>query len=77
VALPNNIDPPTTLSFHVQQLVCAVAPLVTCCNLIDHLDELTLDIFNMFNGITGCGNNLSHSCIGNDLSLENNIALQS
>jgi hypothetical protein len=31
---------------------------------------LILDVLNMFNVMTACGNNLSHRCIGNDLSVE-------
>jgi hypothetical protein len=30
---------------------------------------LILDVRNMFNVMTACGNNLSHRCIGNDLSV--------
>jgi hypothetical protein len=29
-----------------------------------------LDVLNMFNVMTACGNNLSHRCIGNDLAGE-------
>jgi hypothetical protein len=31
---------------------------------------LILDVLNMFNVMNPCGNNLSHKCIGNDLSVE-------
>jgi hypothetical protein len=31
---------------------------------------LILDVLNMFNVLTACGNNLYHRCIGNDLSVE-------
>jgi hypothetical protein len=31
---------------------------------------LILDVLNMFNVMTDCGNNLSHRCIGKDLSVE-------
>jgi hypothetical protein len=31
---------------------------------------LILDVLNMFNMMTACGNNMSHICIGNDLSVE-------
>jgi hypothetical protein len=31
---------------------------------------LILDVLKMFNVMTACGNNMSHKCIGNDLSVE-------
>jgi hypothetical protein len=31
---------------------------------------LILDVLNMFNVMTACGNNMSHRCIENDLSVE-------
>jgi hypothetical protein len=31
---------------------------------------LIIDVLKMFNVMTACGNNLSHRCIGNDLSAE-------
>jgi hypothetical protein len=37
---------------------------------------LILDILNMFNVMTACGNNLSHRCIGNDLSVEQSTAIK-
>jgi hypothetical protein len=37
---------------------------------------LILDVFNMFNVMTACGNNLSHICIGNDLSVEQSPAIK-
>jgi hypothetical protein len=35
---------------------------------------LILDVLNMFNVMTACGNNMSHKCIGNDLSVERSPA---
>jgi hypothetical protein len=37
---------------------------------------LILDVLNTFNVMTACGNNLSHRCIGNDLSVEQNPAIK-
>jgi hypothetical protein len=37
---------------------------------------LILDVLNMFNVMTACGNNLSHRCIGNDLSVEQSPAIK-
>jgi hypothetical protein len=37
---------------------------------------LILDVLNMFNVMTACGNNLSHKCIGNDLSVEQSPAIK-
>jgi hypothetical protein len=31
---------------------------------------LILDVLNIFNVMAACGNNLSHRCIGDDLSVE-------
>jgi hypothetical protein len=35
-----------------------------------------LDVLNMFNVMTVCGNNLSHKCIGKDLSGEQSPAIK-
>jgi hypothetical protein len=37
---------------------------------------LILDVLNMFIVMTACGNNLSHSCIGNELSVEQSPAIK-
>jgi hypothetical protein len=37
---------------------------------------LILDVLNMFNVMTVCGNNLSHRFIGNDLSVEKSPAIK-
>jgi hypothetical protein len=37
---------------------------------------LILDVLNMFNVMTACGNNLSHRCIGNDFSVEQSPAIK-
>jgi hypothetical protein len=37
---------------------------------------LILDVLKMFNVMTACGNNLSHRCIGNDLSVEQSPAIK-
>jgi hypothetical protein len=37
---------------------------------------LILDVLNMFNVMTACGYNLSHRCIGNDLSVEQSPAIK-
>jgi hypothetical protein len=37
---------------------------------------LILDVLNMFNVMTACGYNLSHRCIGNDLSMEQSTAIK-
>jgi hypothetical protein len=37
---------------------------------------LILDVLNMFNVMTACGNNLSHKCIGNDVSVEQSLAIK-
>jgi hypothetical protein len=37
---------------------------------------LILDVLNMFNAMTACGNNLSHKCIGNYLSVEQSTAIK-
>jgi hypothetical protein len=37
---------------------------------------LILDVLNIFNVMTACGNNLSHRCIGNDLSVEQSPAIK-
>jgi hypothetical protein len=37
---------------------------------------LILDVLNMFNVMTACGNNLSHKCIGNDLSVEHSPVIK-
>jgi hypothetical protein len=38
---------------------------------------LILDVLKMFNDVmTACGNNLSHRCIGNDLSVEQSPAIK-
>jgi hypothetical protein len=37
---------------------------------------LILDFLNMFNVMTACGNNLSHICIGNYLSVEQSPAMK-
>jgi hypothetical protein len=31
---------------------------------------LIIDVLNIFNVMTACGNNMSHICIGNNLSVE-------
>jgi hypothetical protein len=36
---------------------------------------LILDVLNIFNVMTACGNNLSHRCIGNDLAVEQSPAI--
>jgi hypothetical protein len=38
--------------------------------------RLILDVLNMFNVMNACGNNLSHRCIGNDLSEEQSPAIK-
>jgi hypothetical protein len=37
---------------------------------------LILDVLSMFNVMTACGNNLSHKCIGNYLSVEQSPAIK-
>jgi hypothetical protein len=37
---------------------------------------LILDVLNMFNVMTAYGSNLSHRCIGNDLSVEQSPAIK-
>jgi hypothetical protein len=37
---------------------------------------LIIDVLNMFNVMTACGNNLSHKFIGNDLSVEQSPAIK-
>jgi hypothetical protein len=37
---------------------------------------LILDVLNIYNVMTACGNNLSHRCIGNDLSVEHSPAIK-
>jgi hypothetical protein len=37
---------------------------------------LILDVLNMFNVMTACGNHLSHKCIGNDFSVEQSPAIK-
>jgi hypothetical protein len=37
---------------------------------------LILDVLNMFNVMTACGNNLSRKYIGNDLSVEQSPAIK-
>jgi hypothetical protein len=37
---------------------------------------LILDVLNMSNVMTACGNNLSQKCIGNDLSVEQSPAIK-
>jgi hypothetical protein len=37
---------------------------------------LIIDVLNMFNVMTACGNNLSHICIGNGLSVEYSPAIK-
>jgi hypothetical protein len=37
---------------------------------------LILDVLNMFNMMTACGNNLSQKCFGNDLSVEQSRAIK-
>jgi hypothetical protein len=37
---------------------------------------LILDVLNMFNVMTACGNNLSHKCIGNDFLVEQITAIK-
>jgi hypothetical protein len=37
---------------------------------------LIIDVLYMFNVMTACGNNLSHRCIGNDLSVEQSLAIK-
>jgi hypothetical protein len=37
---------------------------------------LILDVLNMLNVMTACGNNLSHRCIGNDLPVEQSLAIK-
>jgi hypothetical protein len=37
---------------------------------------LILDVLNMINMMTACGNNLSHRCIVNDLSVEQRPAIK-
>jgi hypothetical protein len=38
--------------------------------------RLSIDVLNMFNVMTACGNNLSHRCIGNDFSVEQSPAIK-
>jgi hypothetical protein len=37
---------------------------------------LILDVLNMFNVMTACGNNMSHKCIGKDFSVEQSPAIK-
>jgi hypothetical protein len=37
---------------------------------------LIIDVLNMFNVMTACGNNLSHQCIGKCLSVEQSPAIK-
>jgi hypothetical protein len=37
---------------------------------------LILDVINIFNVMTACSSNLSHRCIGNDLSVEQSPAIK-
>jgi hypothetical protein len=37
---------------------------------------LILDVLNMFNVMTSWGHNMSHRCIGNDLSVEQSPAIK-
>jgi hypothetical protein len=37
---------------------------------------LILYVLNIFNVVTACGNNLSHKCIGKDLSVEQSPAIK-
>jgi hypothetical protein len=37
---------------------------------------LFIDVINMFNVMTACGNNLSHKCIGKYLSVEQSPAFK-
>jgi hypothetical protein len=35
-----------------------------------------LDVLDIFNAMTACGNNLSHKCIGNGFSVEQSQAIK-
>jgi hypothetical protein len=37
---------------------------------------LILDVLNIFNVMTACGYNMSHKCIGKDLSVEKSPAIK-
>jgi hypothetical protein len=37
---------------------------------------LILDVLNIFNVMNACGSNLSHKCIGKDLSVEQSPAIK-